>query len=103
MQTRHNGTLTLRNGRRTIDGILIEDAAAVRNESELYTYTTLSDGTIEGKGTWWAHVSSKTIGGIIDVQQVVIYYPVEENFIVPIVIGMLVSTKNTHEIEGELT
>jgi uncharacterized protein (DUF1697 family) len=74
MQTRINGILTLRTGRRTIDGILISENAAVDNRSELYTYSTVSEGIIAGNGTIWAHVSSKPIGGAISVLQTIIYY-----------------------------
>jgi hypothetical protein len=103
MQTRYNGTLTLRHGKRTLDGILVAENAVIDNHAEIYTYTTLSAGIITGAGTWRAHVTSRPIGGLIDVQQIVIYYPVDAHFVLPIVVGMLVSTKNTHPIEGELT
>jgi hypothetical protein len=74
MLTRKNGTLTLRKGRRTLDGIIITDKAVLKNTSELYTYSTVSEGTIEGNGTIWAHVTSKHIGGVIAPLQTIIYY-----------------------------
>lgn len=74
MQTRINGTLTLRNGRRTIDGIFITEDAVINNRAEIYTYSTVSEGTINGNGTLWAHVTSKPIGGIIATLQTIIYY-----------------------------
>jgi hypothetical protein len=103
MQTRTNGTLTLRTGRRTIDGIFIDSAAVVRNDSELYTHTTVSEGTIEGNGTLWAHISSRPIGGVISTLEVIIYYPIDKSFVLPIVIGALVSTDNIRLPEGSLT
>jgi hypothetical protein len=103
MQTRIDGKLTLRNGRRTIDGIFIESSAIVRNDAELYTYSTVSEGTIEGNGTLWAHVTSRPIGGVISTLEVIIYYPIDKSFVLPIVFGALVSENNLQLPEGSLT
>ena len=74
MLTLHDGTLTIRSGRLTVDGLLIEEGATLHNDAEVYTHTTLSEGTINGSGTLWAHVSSKAIGGAIAAIQTIIYY-----------------------------
>jgi hypothetical protein len=103
MQTRTNGTLTLRTGRRTIDGIFIDSTAVVRNDAELYTYSTVSEGTIEGNGTLWAHITSRPIGGIISTLEVIIYYPIDKSFVLPIVFGALVSENNLNIPQGSLT
>jgi hypothetical protein len=103
MQTRHNGILTIHNGRRTVDGITIEAAAEVRNDAEIYTHTAISEGSITGTGTLWAHITSKPIGGVIGAMQVIIYYPVDKSFVLPIVIGALVSENNLRLPEGSLT
>jgi hypothetical protein len=104
MLTRINGTLTLRNGRRTLhDGIIIEAAATVHNDAEIHAYTVVSEGTISGSGTLWAHITSKPIEGIIDTLQVIIYYPVDKSFVLPIVFGALVSSDNILLPEGSLT
>lgn len=73
MLTLKTGTLTIRTGRLTAD-LAIGPDAAVRNDAEIYTFTTTSGGTITGRGTWWAHVTSKPIGGDIDKYLTVIYY-----------------------------
>lgn len=74
MQTRRNGILTLRRGRRTLDGIHVENGAAVQNDAEMYTYATRSEGEILGTGTLWAHVSSRPVGGTVAALHTVIYY-----------------------------
>lgn len=66
--------LTIREGRLTLDELVVEPGATVRNDSEIFTYTTLSEGEIAGRGTLWAHVSSKAIGGAIAPLQTIIYY-----------------------------
>jgi hypothetical protein len=103
MQTRYNGILTLRNGRRTVDGMVIESAATVHNNAELYTHDCVSEGTIAGTGMLWAHITSRHIGGEIGTLQVIIYYPVPERFVLPIVFGTLVSSENLWLPEGSLT
>jgi hypothetical protein len=103
MQTRINGTLTLRNGRRTIDGIIITENAVLDNRAELYTYSTLSEGVIEGNGTLWAHVTSKPIGGGIDALQVIIYYPVEVGFVFPVPSGFILSLLDGQDFNGTIT
>jgi hypothetical protein len=103
MQTRHNGTLTLKTGRRTIDGIILESAATVLNNSEIYSHDFVSEGIIAGNGTIWAHVSSKPIGGAVSTLQVVIYYPVDKGFVLPIVIGAHASITNPNTTLGALT
>jgi hypothetical protein len=75
MFTLNTGTLTLRTGRLTLqDGIEIADDAVLNNLSEVYTYSTVSTGTINGNGTIWAHVTSKHIGGTVAPLQTIIYY-----------------------------
>jgi hypothetical protein len=104
MQFRDSGTLTLQNGRRTLhDGIIISENAALDNRAELYTHDFVSEGTITGDGTIWAHISSKPIGGVISTLQVIIYYPVDKSFVLPIVFGALVSMDNILLPEGSLT
>jgi hypothetical protein len=103
MQTRINGTLTLRNGRRTIDALLITEDAVINNRAEIYTYSTVSEGTINGNGTLWAHISSRPIGGVISTLEVIIYYPIDKSFVLPIVFGALVSENNLRLPEGSLT
>ncbi|MDR0704748.1 MAG: hypothetical protein LBF88_07130 [Planctomycetaceae bacterium] len=104
MQTRINGTLTLRNGRRTfLDGITIGEAATVHNDAEIHAYTVVSQGTIAGSGTLWAHITSRPIGGVIDTLQVIIYYPVDKSYVLPIVFGALYSSDTAPNVEGSLT
>jgi hypothetical protein len=103
MQTRHTGTLTLRTGRRTLDGLIIESTATVHNDSEIYSHDFVSEGTIEGNGTIWAHISSKPVGGTIDPFQIIIFYPVDKSFVLPIVIGAYVSITNPNTTLGALT
>jgi hypothetical protein len=74
MLTLINATLTLRSGRLNVDGVTLDENAVLNNRAELYTYSTASEGTITGNGTIWAHVTSKPIGGVIDVLQTIIYY-----------------------------
>jgi hypothetical protein len=52
----------------------ITDNAVLNNLAQLYTYSTISEGTINGNGTIWAHVTSKHIGGVIATLQTIIYY-----------------------------
>jgi hypothetical protein len=103
MQFRNSGTLTLRNGRRTVDGITIEAGATVHNDAEIHAYTVVSEGTISGSGTLWAHITSKPIGGVISTLQVIIYYPVDKSFVLPIVFGALYSSDTAPTVEGSLT
>ena len=85
-----------------MDALIIKEGATVINDGEIYTHTTVSEGEIKGKGTLWAHVSSKAIGGTIDENQVVIYWPRVLGLVLPIVFGNLFSLpKQTGE--GELT
>lgn len=73
----HEGELAIQEGRLMVDELAIEKNAIVRNESEIYTYTTVSEGEIVGKGTLWAHISSKAIGGVIAPLQTIIYYGIQ--------------------------
>ena len=77
MLTLRNGTLTIRKGRLTVKDLVIESGATLQNDAEVYTYTTISDGTINGNGTLWAHVTSKHIGGLIAPLQTILYYGYE--------------------------
>ncbi|HBT78350.1 MAG TPA: hypothetical protein DEB39_15820 [Planctomycetaceae bacterium] len=73
-EIKDDAVLTIREGRLTVEELCIEAGAIVKNDSEIYTYTTLSEGSLIGKGTLWAHISSKVIGGIVAPLQTVIYY-----------------------------
>jgi hypothetical protein len=74
MLTINSGTLTINSGRLTVDGLLIEPGAALHNDAEVYTTTTVSDGEITGNGTLWAHIACKAIGGVIAPLHTIIYY-----------------------------
>ena len=52
----------------------VEAGASLRNDAEVYTHTFVSHGEIKGRGTIWAHVSSKPIGGNIAPLHTIIYY-----------------------------
>ena len=101
MITLRKGTLTIREGRLTAD-ICVEAGATLRNDAEVYTHTTLSDGEIAGSGTLWAHVTSKPIGGMIDDSQVIIYWPKVAALVLPMPFGNLFSIQKQTG-HGELT
>ncbi len=100
MITLRNGTTwTQRAGRLTTDALLIEPGATLRNEAEVYTYTTISEGRILGKGTLWAHVSSKYVDGEIDPLHTVIYYgiwPLDRRYIQIQTVSYAVATSSGH-------
>lgn len=77
MLTLYDGELTVREGRLTIDELFIDEEAILKNDAETYTYATVSAGMIDGKGTLWAHVSSKAIGGLVAPLQTIIYYGIQ--------------------------
>lgn len=99
MQTRRSGTLTRRSGRLTIDGMTVGAGATVVNGGVIHTWTTVSAGTVTGAGTWWARYdTSKPIGGVIDAQQIIVYWPFDRRFVLPVVYGGLLSL---HKIIGD--
>ncbi len=92
MQARRKGILTRRGGRLTVDGMTIHAGAWVVNRGTVHTYTTISGGTIEGGGTWWARYdTSRPIGGEIDADQIIIYWPFDRRIVLPMPVGGLVS------------
>ena len=91
MQTRYNGTLTRYGGRLELDGITIRDDAAVLNNGVIHTWTTISSGSIRGTGTWWARYdTSRPIGGGIETTQIIVYWPFDRQFVLPVVFGGLI-------------
>ncbi len=103
MFTLRNGELTIRKGRLTCD-MTVEAGASLRNDAEVFSHTFVSHGEIKGRGTIWAHVSSKPIGGVVDPLQIIIYWPKEAaaKFVLPVCCGNLFSIpKQTGD--GELT
>lgn len=102
MLTLRTGTLTIRKGRLTVGALRVESGATLRNDAEVYTTTTVSDGVISGTGTLWAHVSSRPIGGEIFSTQIIIYWPVDKRLVLPICYGGLVCIPKATG-DGELT
>lgn len=91
MQTRRNGTLTRYRGRLTLDGLILRETATVVNHGLIHTWTTISDGTVRGSGTWWARYdTSKPVGGEIESTQIIVYWPTGRRFVLPVVCGGLI-------------
>ena len=91
MQTRYNGTLTRYGGRLELDEIILHENATVVNYGVIFTWTTISSGKIEGRGEWWARYdTSRPIGGEIASTQIIIYWPFDRRFTLPVVYGGLV-------------
>ena len=85
MLTIRAGTLTLREGRLTVDALPIDEGTTLHNDAEVYTRDFTSNGAITGTGTTWAWwETSEFIGGFIDAAQNVVYYgdrPVDANWV----------------------
>lgn len=103
MRTLFNGTTTRRTGRLELDAIEIHDEATFVNQATVHTWTTVSSGSIQGTGTWWARRdTSRPIGGTIDAGQVIIYWPSEMGITLPVWVGWHYSIQKQTG-EGELT
>lgn len=103
MQNRYSGTLIRHRGKLTIDAVMLHENAVVVNNGIVHTWTTVSSGTISGTGTWWARYdTSKPIGGEIASTQIIIYWPFDRQFVLPVVFGGLICIPKTQG-EGGLT
>ena len=90
-------------GRLELDGIILHENATVVNHGVIHTWTTISFGSIQGHGTWWARYdTSRPIGGEIAATQIIIYWPFEHGFVLPVVHGGLICIPKTQG-EGGLT
>ena len=103
MQTRYNGTLTRHRGRLELDEIILHENATVVNHGVIFTWTTISGGKIGGRGEWWARYdTSRPIGGEIGATQIIIYWPFDQRFVLPVVCGGLICIPKPQG-EGGLT
>ena len=103
MRTRYHGTLTRYGGRLELDEIILHENATIVNHGVIHTWTTISSGSIRGTGTWWARYdTSRPIGGEIATSQIIIYWPFDQRFVLPVVCGGLICIPKTQG-EGGLT